>query len=193
MKCRINDDWDLSHVDAIVHIHTEHCRNSLFNGTFAANQFNHRRIQPYSLLSSRHFYSTSFSALPDNTGCIHVTCLQWMNISFTLCIYQLCSNGTDFFCYQCSKNLRWIYCSCRMVLNGILIQKRCSCTVSQNKSICGSTVMIGCRESLIMHSSCTTSCNDNCFGSCNGIVSGFHIQKNGSCHLSLLIFQKFYG
>ena len=39
------------------------------------------------------------------TGCIDITSLQRMDISFTVCINQLCTNGTNFFSYQCTKDL----------------------------------------------------------------------------------------
>ena len=53
--------------------------------------------------------------------------------------------------------------------------------------------MVGCRESLIMHSSCTTCCDNNSFGSCNRVISCLHVQKNSTCNLSFVIFDQFYS
>ena len=66
MQRRIDQDRNLSHINPIVHIHTEHCRDSLLNGSLSANQLNHRCIKPYAHLSAGSLYPPSFSALADN-------------------------------------------------------------------------------------------------------------------------------
>ena len=105
MQCRVDQDRNFSHIDTVVHVHTEHSRDSLLNGAFTTKDLDHRSIQPYTFCSSRNIYATAFFTLTDNTGCIDITRLQRMDISFTVCINQLCTNGTNFFSYQCTKDL----------------------------------------------------------------------------------------
>ena len=38
-------------------------------------------------------------------GSIYVTGFKRMNISFSVCIYKLCANGTNLLSYQCTKDL----------------------------------------------------------------------------------------
>ena len=193
MKCWINNDRHFSHINAIVHVHTEHSRDSLFDCSLTAENFDHRSIQPYTFQSTRNFYAAAFFALTDNTGSIYVTSFKRMDICFSVCIDKLCANGTNLFCYQSTHNLRRIDCSCWMILDRILIKKGSTCSVSKYKSVCSCTVVVRCGESLIMHSSCTTCCDYNCFCSCNRIISCFHVKENCTCNLSFFIFEKFHS
>ena len=105
MKGRIDHDRDFSHINAVVHVHTEHGRDSLFDSSLTSQDLDHRSIQPYTLSSTWNFNTTAFLTLTDNTGSIYVTGFQRMNISFSVCIYKLCTNGTNLLCYQGTKNL----------------------------------------------------------------------------------------
>ena len=187
MKSRINQNRHLSHINAVVHIHTEHCRNSLLDGSFASQNLNHRSVQPYSLFSARNFYAAAFLTFTDNAGRIDVTGFKRMDIRLALCIDKLRSYGTNLLCNKRPQNLGRINSACRMILDRILIQKLCSCTVAQNQSVCSCAIVVGCRKSLIMHTSRTACCDDNSLCLCHKIVSGFHIQKNGSRCLALVI------
>ena len=193
VQSRVDYDRHFSHINAIVHVHTEHCRDSLLNSSLSSKDLNHRSIQPYTFQSARNLYSTAFLTLTDNTGSIDVTGFQRVNIGFSVCIYKLRANGTNFLCYQCAKDLGRINGTSWMVLDGILIKKGSTCSVTKYKTICGCAVVVRGRESLIVHSSCSAGCNDNCFCSCNGVIAGFHIKKNSTCSLSFFIFQKFYS
>ena len=105
MKSRVDHDRYFSHINAIVHVHTEHSRDSLFDGSLTAEDLDHRSIQPYTFCSARNFYTTSFAALTDNTGSVDITSFQRMDVSFSVCINQLCTYGTNFFCYQSTQDL----------------------------------------------------------------------------------------
>ena len=191
MQCRINNDRNFSHINTIVHVHTEHSRNSLFDCSLTSKDFDHRSVKPYTFQSARNFYATAFFTFTDNTGSIYVTGFKGMDISFSVCIDKLCANGTNLLCYQSTHDLGRINCSCWMVLDRILIKKGSTSPISKYKSVCSCAIMVRCRESLIMHSSCTTCCDYNSFGSCNRIISCFHVKKNCTCNLSFFIFQKF--
>ena len=193
VQSRVDYDRHFSHINAIVHVHTEHCRDSLLNSSLSSKDLNHRSIQPYTFQSARNLYATAFLTLTDNTGSIDVTGFQRVNIGFSVCIYKLRANGTNFLCYQCAKDLGRINGTSWMVLDGILIKKGSTCSVTKYKTICGCAVVVRGRESLIVHSSCSAGCNDNCFCSCNGVIAGFHVKKNSTCSLSFFIFQKFYS
>ena len=105
MKGRVDHDRDFSHINAVVHVHTEHSRDSLFDGSFATEDLDHRSVKPYTFSSTWNFHATAFLTLADNTGSIYVTGFQRMNISFSVCIYKLCTNGTNLLCYQGTKDL----------------------------------------------------------------------------------------
>ena len=105
VKSRIDHDRHFSHINAVVHVHTEHCRDSLLNSSLASKDLDHRSIQPYTFQSARNLYATAFLTLTDNTGSIDITGFQRVNIGFSVCIYKLCANGTNLLCYQRAKNL----------------------------------------------------------------------------------------
>ena len=193
MKGRVDHDRNFSHINAVIHVHTEHGRDPLFDSSLTAQDLDHRSIQPYTFSSTWNFNATAFLTLADNTRSIYVTGFQRMDISFSVCIYKLCTNGTNLLCYQGTKDLCRIDRTCWMILDRILVKKGSACSVSKHESVSSCSVVIGGRESLIMHSSCTTGCNYNCFCSCNGIVSGFHVEKNCTSSLTFFILQKFYS
>ena len=105
MKCWINNDRNFSHINTVVHVHTEHSRDSLFDCSLTAENFDHRSVKPYTFQSTRNFYAAAFFTLADNTGSIYITGFQRMDISFSVCVYKLCTNGTNLLCYQGTKDL----------------------------------------------------------------------------------------
>ena len=113
-----------------------------------------------------------------------------MHKCLTFTVYQLGTYGTYLLCYQSTKQLSRVSNAGRMVLNGILVQQVCSCTVSQNQTICGCAVVIGGREALVMQTSCAAGCNDHNFCSRDQILICLHILKNRTCYLALLIFDQ---
>ena len=193
MQGRINQNRLFSHIDTILHEHTEHSRDSLLDGSFSVKQIDHRGIQPYSLaLRSLNALVAVVGAFTNNACCGYVTGFQRMHESFAVYVYEHCAKRTYFLSYQSTEDLGRVSSSGRMVLNGILIQKRSTCTVSEDQTVSGCTVMVRGWEVVVVKASCTTSCNDNCFCFCYLILSGLHVLKNSTGNLSLIVFDQLY-
>ena len=78
-----------------------------------------------------------------------------------------------------------------MILNGILIEQRRSCTITHYQTVCGCTVVVGGREALIVKSSCTACCNDNGLCLCNKDFLCFHIHEDCARSLAVFVLDKF--
>ncbi len=102
-------------------------------------------------------------ALADDACCRYITGFQRMHECFAVYVYEHCAQRTYFLGYQSTEDLSRVSSSGRMVLNGILIQKRSACTVSKDQTVSGCTVMVGCREVVVVKTSRTTCCDDNGF------------------------------
>ena len=113
-----------------------------------------------------------------------------MHEGFAFTVYQLGTYGTYLLGYQGTKQLSRVSNTGRVILNGILVQQICSCTVSQNQSICSCAVVIGGREALVMQASCAAGCNNNNLCSCDQVLICLHILENRTCYLALLIFDQ---
>ncbi len=88
MKRRIYEDRQFSHIDIIVHIHTQHRRNTLFNRSPAADELDHRSIQPYAASKRCLHAFAPVGALADNGSRRYVTGLQRMHKRLALRIDQ---------------------------------------------------------------------------------------------------------
>ena len=154
------------------------------------NHFNHRSVKPYSILNIV-FNAASFTNFADNTRSVNVACFKRMNVNFAVFIDKFCTKRAHFFCYKFTKNLSRVSSSSRVILQRILIQKFCTGTVSHNKTVSCCTIMVRSRESLIVHSSCTTSCNNYYFCFCNANFVCFHINKNSTASFTFVIFDDF--
>ena len=115
-----------------------------------------------------------------------------MHKCLTFTVYQLGTYGTYLLCYQSTKQLSRVSNAGRMVLNGILIQKRSTCTVSEDQTVSGCTVVIGGWEVVVVKASCTTGCDDDSFCFCYLILSGLHVLENSTSNLSLIVFDQLY-
>ena len=193
MQRRVNQDRLFSHIDAILHEHTEHSRDSLLNGAFSVDQLDHWSIQPYSLaLWSLNALVAVVGALADDACCRYITGFQRMHECFAVYVYEHCAQRTYFLGYQSTEDLSRVSSSGRMVLNGILIQKRSACTVSKDQTVSGCTVMVGCREVVVVKTSRTTCCDDNGFCLCYLVLASLHVLENSTCNLSLIVFDQLY-
>ena len=115
-----------------------------------------------------------------------------MHESFAVYVYEHCAKRTYFLGYQSTEDLSRVSSSGRMVLNGILIQKRSTCTVSEDQTVSGCTVMVGGWEVVVVKASCTTGCDDDSFCFCYLILSGLHVLENSTGNLSLIVFDQLY-
>ena len=158
------------------------------------DHLDHRGIQPYTIAAARSRNTISACrALTDNRRCGYITGLQRMHEGFAFTVYQLGTYGTYLLGYQGTKQLSRVSNTGRVILNGILVQQICSCTVSQNQSICSCAVVIGGRETLVMQASCAAGCNNNNLCSCDQVLIGLHILENRAGNLALVILDQLNG
>ena len=113
-----------------------------------------------------------------------------MHKDFALAVYQLRTNRTHLFCNQRTINLRRISNTGRMILDSIRINQRRTGTVSHNKAVGSSTVMVRSREALIMQASCTTGCHDYAFGTYNLVLLRIEIPQHRTGSFALLVEQQ---
>ena len=133
----------------------------LVNGAFGAE----RGSNLYLTLDANALVAV-VGALADDACCRYITGFQRMHECFAVYVYEHCAQRTYFLGYQSTEDLSRVSSSGRMVLNGILIQKRSACTVSKDQTVSGCTVMVGCREVVVVKTSRTTCCDDNGFCLC---------------------------
>ena len=105
VECRIDEDRNLSHIDAVVHVHTEHGRDSLLDCSLTAEDLDHRCVEPYTLKAARDINTSSLSALTDNAGSVNVTSLERMDVSLTVGINELGTYGSYLLCNESAEDL----------------------------------------------------------------------------------------
>src|SRR5699024_3572029 len=94
VECRIYKDRKFSHINVIVHVHTEHRRDTFLDRSRSADLLDHRSIKPYAA-SERCCHSFSaLCTLTDDSCCSNVTGLKRMHESFTVNIDEPCAYGT---------------------------------------------------------------------------------------------------
>ena len=187
---RIYRDRYLSHIDAILQEHSQHSRDSCFDGTLSSKFLDHRGIQPDRIAERCGDTFVSALALTDDTSCGYVAGLKRMKICDTILVDQLCAEGTDLLGYQSALDLRREGSSGRMILDGILVQQRSTCSVSKDQSVCGRSIVVGSREVLIMKPSCAAGSKDDNLCTSYQIVACLHVQKNSACNLSLRVLDQ---
>ena len=190
MQRRVNQNWLLPNINSILAEHPQHCRDSLFNRTFAILQVDHRSIQP-NALTTRCIYLVATTAFPNNGCSGYVTGFQRVHENFALYVYQLCTQRTYLFGYQCTENLFWESSTRRVILQSVLFPQRSTNTICQYQTVSSCTIVVRSREALIVHSACTASCNDNNLCLCNQNFLGFHVQQNCTCTMTLVIQNQF--
>ena len=126
MKGRVNENGLLPYINAVVHKHTKHCRNPLFNGSLAMNTLYHRRIEPNGLAAAGINTVVPIRAFADNGSRGHIPGLQRMHEDGTIAVHKLCAERTHLFGHECPEDLRWICGAGGMILERIGIQKLCT-------------------------------------------------------------------
>ena len=173
VQCRIDQHRLLPDINAVLQEHSQHSRDALFDGAFAVDQIDHRRIQPYALTAGRCVDLLATTALTDNGRCGNVTSLQRIHEYFAVYVNQLCAQRTNLFGNQCAEDLFRECSTGRVILQGVLLTQRSANTISQNQTVCGCTVVVGSREALVVHSACTAGSNDNNLCLCDQDLAGF--------------------
>ena len=154
------------------------------------NHFDHGSIKPYCILNFI-LNTTSVLYFADNSRSVNVTGFKRMNVYFTVFVNQFCTKRADFFGNQLAQNLCGVCCTGRVILKAVLIQKFCTGTVCQYQTVSGCSVVVRSGESLIVHASGTTGCNNNNLCLCNADFTGFHIHKDCTRSFALVIFNQF--
>ena len=80
-----------------------------------------------------------------------------------------------------------------MVLNGISIDELCADTIAKDKSVGSCTVVVGCREPLIVQTSGTAGGDNDCFRLGDEIFAGIIIHQDRTCCLAGFVEQQFDG
>ena len=113
-----------------------------------------------------------------------------MHKDFAFAVYQLRTNRTHFFGNQRAINLRRISNTGRMILNCVSINQRRTGTISHNKTVGSSAVMVRSREALIMQASCTAGCHDYAFCAYNLVLLRIKIPQHRTGSFALLVEQQ---
>ena len=129
----------------------------------------------------------SCTALTDD-GCRgNVTGLKRMHKGFAVNVYKHCADGTHLLGYKSAEYLRRICSSGGVILESIGIKQRSAYAVGKHQTVGGRAVVVGGREALIVHSSCSAGCDDNGLGAGNHQLVRFHIHKHSSGGASVFV------
>ena len=150
MQCRINQDGFFAQVNTEFFIHTQHTGQAFLNGTFAMDNFNHRSVKPQCYTVKSFNTITTSSTFTNDGSCRYVASFQGVHESFTIAIYQLCTEGAYFFSNECAVNLSGVRNAGRMILDSVFVNQGSTCTISHNQTVSSCTVVVGSREALIM-------------------------------------------
>ena len=90
VECRIDKDWFLADVYAVLDEHLVHCRDALHDCAFTVNHFDHRGVEPYSILYVV-LYTAAVLYFADNAGCVYVACFKRVNVYFAVFVDELCA------------------------------------------------------------------------------------------------------
>ena len=190
MQRRIDQNRFLAQVNAKLSIHAQHTRNAFGNSAFAMQHFNQRRIEPQRYTIERLHTLAAGSTLADDGRSCHITSFQRMHKDFAFAVYELRTNRAHLFGNQRTINLRRISNTRRMILNCIRINQRCTGTISHNKAVGSSTIMVRSREALIMQASCTTGCHDYAFCAYNLVLLRIKIPQHRTGSFALFVQQQ---
>ena len=187
VECGVDKDRLLTHIDAVLEVHTHHSGDSLLDSSLSVEKLYHRRVEPDTLTAVKCVNALALTALADNRGCANVTCLEGIHECFAVSVDKLCADGTYLLGNESTEDLGGICRTCGVVLKCVSVKERCTCSVSQYKSVCGCAVVVGCGEALIVHSSRAACCDDNSLSSCDKELLSLHIHKNRTCSLTVLV------
>ena len=192
VKRRINENGLFSYIYAVTCEHTHHRGNASFYRALPAYRFYHRSIEPYGLAAARVNTFIPVGAFSDNRSRRNVTGFKRVHENLTVTVDKLCAERTNLFGYERAENLLRECRARRVILKSIGIKKFCADTVTENKTVCCSAVVIGGREALIVHTSRAARCNNNRLCTSNHKFFCFHIHKNRARRFAVFIKYKFY-
>ena len=95
----------LADVNAVACKHPQHCRNTGFDGSLAADLFDHRRIQPDRLAVTGIHAFCPIGALPDDGRCGHISGFQRMHEDLAVPVDQLGTERPYLFSDQSAEDL----------------------------------------------------------------------------------------
>ena len=113
-----------------------------------------------------------------------------MHEHFTVAIHELRTERANFFGNERTENLLRERCARGVILERVRIQKLCARTIAENKTVGRCTVVIGSRESLIVHSARTARCNNHGFCTRNKLFACLHVKEYRTCRISVFIKNK---
>ena len=154
------------------------------------DHFDHWSVEPYCRLNII-FYTASVAYFLDDTRSVNVTSFKRVDVNFTILVDELCTKRANLFCNKLTEDLCWVCSTCRVILERILIKELCTCAVCHNKTVSCCTVVVRCWESLIVHASSSTSCDDYNLCLCNANFTSFNVFKNSTTNFSLVILDEF--
>ena len=191
VKRGVNENRLFPDVDAVFCEHAQHCRDSLLYRTFAAQQLNHRRIQPHALAVGGLDGIAALTALADNRSRRDVARFQRVHKRFAVLVDELSSQRAHLFGDERAENLRGLGNARGVILQRVGVQKLCAGAVCEHESVGGRAVVVGRREALIMQSARSARGDNHRLCASNENFVRFHIQQHRACGVAFAVLYDF--
>ena len=191
MQRRIDQNRFFSYINTVFTEHPQHGGNTLFDGAFAAKQFYHRGIQPYSFAVGGFNAVVAHFTFSYYAGRSNVARFQRIDKRIAVLIDQLSAQRTHFFRHQSAENLSGFGHARGMVLQCVGIKQLCSGAIREHQTVGGCSVMVAGGETLIMQSARSARAyNDGlCLGNEN--FARLHIKEYGAGRIAVFVFNYF--
>ena len=190
VQCRIDKDRLLCDIDAALLEHTVHSRDSLLDCALAVLDLDDRSVKPYAV-AVLCLHAVALRALADDGSSLDVTGLKRVNEDVAILVDDLRAERTNLLCNERAVDLIRECSARRMILQRVLIEKLCACSVAEDKTISCCAVVVRCREALIMHTARTACSKDDRLRADNDQLHCLHVEEDSACRVAILVLDDF--